>query len=58
MVLVSENAGTVLVWNSNGRMSKTRLWRVKLGINGVYGSINEGWDESSVVHDMVYPLTA
>ena len=50
VVLVSENTDTVLVWNSNGRMSKTRLWRFKLGINGVYGSINEGWDESSVVH--------
>jgi len=38
VVLFSENAGTALVW------------RFKFGINGVYGNINEGWDESSVVH--------
>ena len=46
VVLVSENAGTALVW----QMSKSRLWRFKFGINGVYGNINEDWDESIIVH--------
>jgi len=32
------------------QMSKTRLWWFKFGISGFYGIVNEGWDESSVVH--------
>jgi len=28
----------------------TLLWRFKFGISGFYGNVNEGWDESSVVH--------
>ena len=47
VVLVSENAGTALVWNSNGRCQRLGYGG---GINGVYSNINEGWDESSVVH--------
>jgi len=31
-------------------MSKTRLWWFNFGISGIYGNVNEGWDESSVVH--------
>jgi len=31
-------------------MSKTQLLWFKFGISGFYGNINEGWDESSVVH--------
>ena len=46
VVLVSENAGTALVWNSNGRCQRLGYG----GINGVYSNINEGLDESSVVH--------
>ena len=46
MVVVSENAGTL---EFKREMSKTRLWRVKFGISGFYGNVNEGWDESSVV---------
>ena len=47
MVVVSENAGTALFkWE----MSKTRLWWFKFGISGFYGNVNEGWDETSVVH--------
>jgi len=32
------------------QMSKTQLWRFKFGIGGLFDNINEGWDESSVVH--------
>jgi len=49
VVVVSENAGTAHV-EFKWEMSKTRLWRFKFGISEFYGSINEGWDESSVVH--------
>jgi len=31
-------------------MSKSWLWWFKFGISGFYGNVNEGWDESSVVH--------
>jgi len=31
-------------------MSKTQLWRFMFGFSGFYGNVNEGWDESSVVH--------
>jgi len=29
---------------------KDLVMAVKFGISGFYGNINEGWDESSVVH--------
>ena len=46
MVVVSENAGTAFVWNSNGRCQ-----RLGYGVQvRFYGNVNEGWDESSVVH--------
>ena len=51
MVVVSENAGTALAYMEFKReMSKTWLWRFKFGISGFYSKVNEGWDESSVVH--------
>ena len=51
MVVASENAGTALAWNPNWRcQTETWLWRFKFGISGFYGNVNEGWDESSVVH--------
>jgi len=31
-------------------MSKTLLWRSNVGIDGLCGKVNEGWDEFSVVH--------
>jgi len=31
-------------------MSKTQLWRFAFEFSGFYSNINEGWDESSVVH--------
>jgi len=38
--------GTAPVWNSNGRCQ----WRMKFGTGELCGNINEGWNESSVVH--------
>ena len=50
VVVVSENAGSALVWNSNGRCQRLGLWQFKFGISGFYGNVNKDWDESSVVH--------
>ena len=32
------------------QMSKTRLQSFKFRIGGFYGNVNEGWDESCVLH--------
>ena len=29
---------------------ETLLWQFKSAVSGFYGNVNEGWDESSVVH--------
>ena len=55
VVVVSENTGTALVWNSNGRCQRlgyggSSLESVSFGISEFYSNVNEGWDESSVVH--------
>jgi len=31
-------------------MTKILLWQFKFGMDGLCGNVNEGWDESSVVH--------
>jgi len=36
--------------NFKRQMSKTLLWRFKIGIDGLCTNVNEGWDKSSVVH--------
>jgi len=43
VVVVSENSCVEFKW----QMSKA--WFI-FGIGGIYGNVNEGWDESSVVH--------
>jgi len=50
VVVVSENAGTALVWISNRRCQRLGYGWFKFRISGFYGNVNEGWDESSVVH--------
>ena len=50
MVVVSENHWYRSCVEFKRQMSKTLLWRFKIGIDGLCGNVNEGWDESSVVH--------
>ena len=50
VVVVSENAGTALVWNSNGRCQRLSYGSSSFEFSGFYGNVNEGWDECSVVH--------
>ena len=50
MVVVSENAGTALAWNSDGRCQRLSYGGSSLESVVFYGNVNEGWDESSVVH--------
>jgi len=49
VVVVSEKLALLFV-EFKREMSKTWLWRFKFGISGFYSNVNEGWNESSVVH--------
>jgi len=49
-VIVCENHWHRSCVEFKWQMSKTRLWQLKIGIDELCGNVNEGWDESSVVH--------